>query len=368
MLRLVLLLLPVLFVAAGCGNSGERQIPASPVTPSESGGASNITAPTAATPSDDAQVTTLRPTLTVNNATSSGSGARTYEFQVSDNSGFSLTAGMVGSFALTVTQSGIAEGAGVTSFTPGADLLPVTRYYWRARALQGASQGPWSTTTRFRTPVSSFKSGNQVFDLLTEGRSVADQVRNVSYALSGDPNPGAKLEGPDSFLRYAIAPIPEGEVSFIARRVKPGDNSFNGQIKMISLQDGTGDFNSNAFRVRVEKRPPGEGGKMVFQFVSQNNAPNAVETGGLGWQDNRPYFFKLEWRSGTARLRVFSGENDSSAVFVDLSSSYTAPFNAGNPNVIIGSLMGDSLRDFRVSRLYISPFPRPVSLGSALTQ
>jgi len=194
-----------------------------------------------------------------------------------------------------------------------------------------------------------------------------EQTRNISFALSSDPNPGAKLEGPDSFLRYSLASLPEGEVSFIARRVKPGDSSFNGQTKVLTIQEGTSDFNSNPFRVRVEKRPPSEGGKMVFQFASQGNAGNAVETGGLTWVDLRPYYFKLEWRAGTARLRVFSGENETAPQLVDLSTTYTAPYAAGTPNVIIGSLLNDSLRDIRVSRLYIGPFPRPVALGSALT-
>ena len=50
----------------------------------------------------------------------------------------------------------------------------------------------------------------------------------------------------------------------------------------------------------------------------------------------------------------------------NLSTSYTAPWNAANPNIIVGSLIGDSLRDFRASRLYISPFPRPAALGSGI--
>lgn len=364
-LRFAAAALALAALAVSCGG-GTRDVPASPVSPT-GGGASNITAPTVDTPADDAQLDTLRPTLTVNNASSSGSGSRSYEFQISDNNAFTVVAGRMASFVVAVTQAGIAEGPGRTSFTPQQDLLPATRYYWRARANVGAEQGPWSATGRFRTRIDSFKSGNQVFDILTNGQTVADQRRNVAFALSSDPNPGAKLEGPDSFLRYSLTSLPEGEVSFIARRVKPGDSSFNGQTKVLSIQEGTSDFNSNPFRVRVEKRPPSEGGKMVFQFASQGNAGNAVETGGLTWVDLRPYYFKLEWRAGTARLRVFSGENETAPQLVDLSTTYTTPYAAGTPNVIIGSLLNDSLRDIRVSRLYIGPFPRPVSLGSALT-
>jgi hypothetical protein len=345
--------------ACSTGSGDSRSVPASPVGPSE-GNSANLGAPTAVSPSDDTQLDTVRPTLTVSNATASGSGARTYEFQVSDNTGFTVVAGRIGAFVVAVTQAGIAEGAGgQTSFTVPSDLLPSTRYFWRARAQQGGSTGPWSNTLRFRTKVDSFKNGNQAFDLLTNGKSVSDQTRNVSWAYEGDPNPGVKLEAPDSYVRYAMAPLNEGEVSFIARRVKPG--SYYGKI--LSMQDGTGDFNSNGFRVRVEKRPPSESGKIVFQFGSQNNIPSQVETSGLGWVDNSPYFFKLEWRGGTARLRVFSGENESAPGFADVSTSYTAPWNAPNPNIIIGSLGGDSHWDIRVSRLYIGPYARPMSVG-----
>lgn len=345
--------------AAACGSGDSRTIPASPIGPSSEGSSSNIGTPTAVSPADDAQLDGVRPTLTISNASSSSGGTRTYEFQVADNSGFTVVAAARTS-VVAVTQAGIPEGAGgQTSFTVPSDLQPSTRYYWRARAIQGGSTGPWSTSSRFRTKVDSFKSGNQVYDDMTNGKTLADQTRDITYAYSGDANPGAKLEAPDAYIRYALSPIPEGEVSFIARRVKPG--SYYGKI--LSMQDGTGDFNSNGYRVRVEKRPPSESGKIVFQFGSQNNVPAAVETSGLGWQDNRPYFFKLEWRGGTARLRVFSGENESAPVFADVSSTYTAPWNAPNPNVVIGSLAGDSHWDIRVSKLYIGPYARPMPLG-----
>ena len=50
--------------------------------------AANVTAPALEAPAADAQLDTLRPTLTVRNATSDQAGTRSYEFQVSDSPTF----------------------------------------------------------------------------------------------------------------------------------------------------------------------------------------------------------------------------------------------------------------------------------------
>jgi hypothetical protein len=350
----------LLSAAGGCSGSGETtNLPATPVQPGSGGGsAANITAPTIDSPADDSQASTLRPTLVVNNATSSGSGGRSYEFQIADNSSFATAPGALTS-TVAVSQSGIPEGPGKTSFGLTTDLLPSMRYYWRARASQGGSTGPWSSSSRVRTPEGSFKSGNQAFDLLTNGQSVSDQRRNVTFTPPGDANPGCKLEGRDSFIRYQIATLSEGEVSFILRRVKPWDSSFSGQVKLFTMQDGSGDFNSNPFRVAVEKRPESEGERLLVMWTAQGNSATGA-SGGLDWDDNRPYYFKVEWRAGTARVRVFRGENEAAPIFADVSVTFSGAYSPGSHNIIVGSMINDSYRDIRASRLYIGPGPRPV--------
>ena len=76
-----------------------------------------MTAPTLDAPSDDLQLSTLRPELTVVNGTSSQpAGTRTYEFQIADNELFS---------PVGASKTGVAENAGgKTSFTPPDDLQP----------------------------------------------------------------------------------------------------------------------------------------------------------------------------------------------------------------------------------------------------
>jgi hypothetical protein len=351
--------LSVSAIVFACSGSEERDVPVNPAGPS--GGSATVTAPAATAPADDAQLDTLRPTLQVTNATSTPSGTRTYEFQIGDTPEFSSAA--------VLNVRNIPEGAGQTSLIVDTELIPVTRYYWRARAVQTGTTGPWSPTMRFRTRIQSFKSGNQVFDLLTDFNTVANDARGITYFGPSDPLPGAKLDDDDSYLSYRLtAPLPEGEVSFVARKVKGGgaaDSSFIGETKVITMQDGGGSAGANPFRVFVEKFRTADAGVMKFTFASQGNAGSQQVSGGNGWDENVPYYFKLEWRGGTARIRVFNGTNETGGVKVDLSTSYTAPWNAANPVITIGSLDGDTMRDLRASNLYIGPYARPVSLGSA---
>jgi hypothetical protein len=92
-------------VAISCGGSGDAPNGPTPNTP----GSAGLTAPTAVAPVNDAQVDTLRPTLTVRIGTSTGSGPRVYEFQVSDRSDFTTSAtSYVPGVAVVVSQAGSA--------------------------------------------------------------------------------------------------------------------------------------------------------------------------------------------------------------------------------------------------------------------
>ena len=92
------------------------------------------------------------------NATADKTGARTYEFQVADNQGFSAAStSNIAGFAATLSKTGVAEGTdGKTAFIPDTDLQPTTVFYWRARAVQGTSIRPWSDTGTFRSKLVGF--------------------------------------------------------------------------------------------------------------------------------------------------------------------------------------------------------------------
>jgi hypothetical protein len=56
-------------------------------------------------------------------------------------------------FAALVFHDAGPETGGQTNFTPGGDLPANQQHYWRARANDGETTGPWSVTQGFITPA-----------------------------------------------------------------------------------------------------------------------------------------------------------------------------------------------------------------------
>ena len=107
-----------------------------------------LSAPTVISPVSGPQVTSTRPTLTVNNATASGTvGTVTYRFEVSDLPTFPNDA------ARTFAVDGVAQGSnGATASAVNRDLGPDVLWYWHARATDGTVTSAYSATETFRTP------------------------------------------------------------------------------------------------------------------------------------------------------------------------------------------------------------------------
>jgi len=103
-----------------------------------------INAPALVSPATNATLTTLRPVYTWTNATHSGPvGALTYQIQLANTD----------SFASVVASASVPEGTSQTTVTQSADLLPATVYFWRVRAVDPTTAGPWSATQAFSTPA-----------------------------------------------------------------------------------------------------------------------------------------------------------------------------------------------------------------------
>ena len=99
----------------------------------------SINAPTATSPANNSTISGNKPTLTVTNATRSGSvGSVIYTYQVSTDLNF-------GAVTLTGTS---AEGSGQTSYT-AVNGFSDGYYYWRARASDGTTTSGWSITQAF---------------------------------------------------------------------------------------------------------------------------------------------------------------------------------------------------------------------------
>src|SRR5438045_3057087 len=188
--------------ASGCTKSAA---PASPTL-----GAGTLTPPTAAAPTDLAQLTSLRPTLSVGNspATAGATGTRTYEFQVSDKSDFSTTASP-GSFPVLARQTGVPEGSGTTSYTPDFDLQPATRLFWRARVVQGVDVSAWTAVRSFNTAIVGYNRPGELYDPMV-GSTIGTIVGSTTF-VSGQ---GIRLNDGNAYVRYQLAqPLSAGEFS-----------------------------------------------------------------------------------------------------------------------------------------------------------
>lgn len=223
---------------AACANDGPRDVPVGP-TPNPGDG--TLTAPTPETPVNDAQLDTVRPTLTVRNGSSTQSGAKTYEFQVSDRTDFTTT---------LASQAGIAEGgAGTTTFTPAADLPASTRLYWRARISQAALSSSWSASAQFRTKVGAFNRAGELFDPLLNGATIGQRVGSTTDMGAR----GMRVDNNTSWIRYELAStLTSGEISVEVEGLQP--NGAEDKSRIFSMMDGGNNLFNSKFLFNVQYR------------------------------------------------------------------------------------------------------------------
>jgi hypothetical protein len=191
--------------AAACGS----KTPSSPTTTTPATPTS-IAAPAPSAPGVDELLTSLRPTLTVTNSTTTGGSGRTYEFQISDRSDFTTdpTATRSAFYPTTFSRTGVAEGGGATSVPVDVDLMPAARLFWRARAVQGSVTGDWSAARSFRTQIVGYNRKGELYDPLVNGQTVAELLFKRTAFIAGK---GLRIDDSDSYARYRInPPIPAG--------------------------------------------------------------------------------------------------------------------------------------------------------------
>jgi hypothetical protein len=143
-----------------------------------------IAAPTLKAPVGAAQLDTLRPTLEVNNAVVTGSaGTITYHYEASELDTFPAD-------SQTFVADGVAQGSGTTKVDVGpSDLKPAFMYKWRARATNGTITSDWSKTESFITDNRGIKSGDNVFDPLSNGMTVG--IQRGGHFVAGRPTHSA---------------------------------------------------------------------------------------------------------------------------------------------------------------------------------
>lgn len=356
---------------AACGDDDKKTPAPTNPTPNNPSTAVTLTAPTADGPGENEQLQSLRPTLRVINSTSTPTGTRTYEFQISDSSDFAASSAgsFAGPFKVVKTQTNVAEGAGgKTEFAVPDDLQPTTRFYWRARARQGTTDGPWSATATFRTKVMGYNIAGELYDPLTAGETVGIPVGSVTFVPGG----GATINTNDSHIRYPLVQtITAGEFSLEAQGIQ--NNSPGDKTKIMSMYNGNGDITTSDWRVTVEKR---DGGIIAWRFIAGEPEHAQIDTVGgervpVNFNPGATYFWKATWGGGF-RLQILA-DGVGGPTLYDFGKGLGATY-APTPHVaFLGSPLGRAGANDASTPgvMYRNVFigqnrPRPNSLGSAL--
>ena len=351
----------------------------SPTSPGgQTGGNVTLSAPVAESPAANVQLETLRPTLTVKNVTSSATGTRTYEFQISDTTTFTsaLTSNVTG-FAATVGAANVPEGSGTTSYTLTQDLQPTTVFYWRARAVQGSTNGPWSEPMKFRSKLMGFMRAGELYDPLIHGETVGERVGETTFV----PGKGLRLDNGTSYVRYRLPQmILSGEFSMDVEGLRangPGDKA-----KVFGMQEGDSDFITNDYRVDIQYRgtagfPPNAiqwrviyGGADNLDVRYEPDTAKRFESVYM-LDGSTTYHWKFVWGQHI-QLTMIQGGVGGSTLY-----DYGMPAPRGeydpNPHVAyLGAPVGRSgtesasIAGTIYRNVWLANRPRPATLGSAL--
>ncbi|HKB11147.1 MAG TPA: hypothetical protein VKD69_10845 [Vicinamibacterales bacterium] len=359
---------------AACSSSA----PLSPATTSVNG--APITPPTADSPPDGAAAGSYRPTLVVKNGTSAGTGIRLYEFQISDRSDFAAAGSRaITSFAIVANKSGIPEGSGgTTSFTPDFDLQPTTRFYWRARIVQGAGASEWSATRSLTTPIAGFNRPGALYDPLVYGSTIGTPVGATAFV----DGRGIRLNDGNSYVRYQLAqPLSGGEFSMEIEGLRP--NGPGAKLKVFSMSDGTGDvYRSNYLLVAQYRGIAGNpDNSIAFKALLGDPAfklePDFGGRRVVGLDPSRAYFWKGTW-GNFFRLEVNDGLGGPSLYDLRIAvndigfAASAASYNPTPHFAYLGANNGPfgeedgSFPGAIYRNVWIGNGPRPASLGSAL--
>ncbi len=363
----------LLSMAVACGGDSAPSSP-TPV-------AATVTAPALESPANDEQLDNLRPALTVRNATSDQTGARTYEFQVSDSNGFTaVTTSNIEGFAATVGKTGVSEGAnGRTSFTPDGDLQPTTLFYWRARAVQGTATSAWSATGTFRSKLVGFLRAGELYDPLIHEETVGQRVGSTDF-IKGV---GIRLNNGQSHVKYLLPQtITNGEFSMDVEGLR-ANNPGADKAKVFGMQEGQTDFITNRYRVDIQYRgtrgfPPnaiqwrvlyGDSGDLDVRY-EPDRAKREASVFPLN--PSTTYHWKFTWGS---RVDLVVREGGiAGPAFYDYGMPSPNGRYAPNPHyAYLGAPVGRSggesasIGGTIYRNVWLGNRPRPASLGSALS-
>jgi hypothetical protein len=234
------------------------------------------------------------------------------------------------------------------------------RYTWRVRATIPAQNavGPWSSTASFKSPVGGYIKAQEIFDPLTNGKTVGT-ASGVTFMGAA----GVRLDGQQSVVEYVMPQtLTGGEFSTIITNL--GNGSEEWKTKVMSMLAGDGvNVTDNEYRVTLDKRTSwvGQGSPARYTFCVRPNCyePNA---GPRDWSRSKTYFWKFTWGNNLSRLVILDG-GSAGVPFVDISQSYIGTWNPARMLVRLGSVGGRAGSDTNpgttIRNVWVSAKPRP---------
>jgi len=136
------------------------------------------TVPSLNQPSDETEVTSITPTLSVNNASDAEGDTITYGFELYSDA----------SLAGLVSSADVGEGNGVTAWTVDVELADHATYYWRCLAYDSENSSDYMETAQFFVNTANEAPGAPVASKPEDGSSVAmlQPTLTVSNADNAD--------------------------------------------------------------------------------------------------------------------------------------------------------------------------------------
>ena len=269
--------------------------------------------PTLVSPLHLESVPILRPTLVIQNATDFQSDDLNYEFEVYSDDALSN---------LVASVPAVAQGSNTTSWTIDSDLPDSSQYWWRCRASDAGTNGPWMGTAIF-----SVNHVNQPPLPVEVTDPPNDSIlRNETYSLSwrptSDPDIGdtiatyqMQVDESVAFTNPAIndATITIGEVptgsiwvvsmplsSFTGWPTLKNDTLYFWRMRACDQWDAWSDWSTNVVWFNYGTHPPTI--STMSQTVDGNLTFSWDETGTGIYIDFTPSLLTGAWESAVGPI------------------------------------------------------------------
>jgi len=357
-------------LALGLACSKSSPSPVSPSGAEEAGAGAapdgstlKATAPTPISPVNGAQPDAL--------VLIAGRSAGKFDTTINPSYEFEIKTGAGATVATCAATIGGGSGATI-SYTPTCPLEFDQPYTWRARAVFGGAAGPWSAAASFRTPAGGYISGNELFDPLTNGKTVGNAVGTQFVG-----NEGIELLGHTSYVAYQLpVTLEAGEFSVMVTGIDEG--SPGDKTKVMSMQEGTGDITGNDYRFTAEKRGRDypTPGAVTFRIINGDAGDDDYINDGfrtaVAFSDERWYFWKAVWNSTSASLEVREDGPAGRRIYFSQETTNGHPYRPVPHIVYLGSPLGRngpidaSIPGAIYKNVWVSSRPRPNLPGGLL--